>query len=84
MVFAEDRTLRCMVEKWFGRNSTEPVQVSRAPRIRPTRNRCVRVTLPGRPQAVTIFFFRHDDGSWSVVPPKRSPQARSGLDKRQP
>lgn len=69
----EDRSLRCMVEKWFGRNGGEPLQVSRVPHVRRnrnrTRNRCVRVCLSRPAQSVTIFFFRHDDGSWSVVPP---------------
>ncbi|KAA0081527.1 hypothetical protein CIW54_22030 [Paraburkholderia sp. T12-10] len=73
-MFAEDRTLRCVVEKWFGRTSTEPVQMSRVPHIMPKRNRCIRVSLPGRAQAIAIFFFRHDDGSWSVVPPTSQPR----------
>lgn len=68
-VFADERTLRCVVEKWFGRSGAELVQVSRMPPTRPNRNRCVRVSLPGHAQGVTIFFFRHDDGNWSVIPP---------------
>lgn len=70
-MFAEDRSLRCIVEKWFGRNGTEPLQVRRVPYLSPRPNRCIRVSLPGRAQPVTIFFFRHDDGNWSVVPPMR-------------
>ena len=68
-VLAEDRSLRCVVEKWFGRGSGEAVQVRRVQPVRRNRHRCVRVCLARPVQPVTIFFFRHDDGNWSVVPP---------------
>jgi len=74
-VLVEDRSLRCVVEKWFGRGSGEPIRVNRVSHARRGRNRssdrCVRVCLPRPVHSVTIFFFRHEDGSWSVVPPAR-------------
>lgn len=68
-VHVEDRSLRCVVEKWFGRGADEAVHVSRVQPVRRNRHRCVRVCLARPAQPVTIFFFRHDDGNWSVVPP---------------
>ena len=72
-MLVEDRSLRCVVEKWFGRGSGEPLHVSRVLHVQRdrsrNRSRCIRVCLPRPAHSVTIFFFRHDDGTWSVIPP---------------
>jgi len=65
----EERSLRFHVEKWFGRTAISSLEVSR---VRPAKlgpNRCVQVVSPQSENRVTIFFFQHGDGRWSVFPP---------------
>jgi hypothetical protein len=64
-------SLRDLVEKWLSPTSTTPVRVTRFSRTRDGNRRyvCVEVARPAC--SVTIVFFRHDDGSWRVFPPRR-------------
>ncbi|MCY0852911.1 MULTISPECIES: hypothetical protein [unclassified Cupriavidus] len=62
------KSVRVQAGKWFGPGAAlRVIEFSRAPS---DRRRYVRIgTL--RPEGwVTIVFFRHDDGSWNVFPPK--------------
>ncbi|MGF6903767.1 hypothetical protein P3T22_005053 [Paraburkholderia sp. GAS348] len=65
------QSLRFQVEKWFAPGPTVPVRVIEFSRTRLGRRRYVRVRLaPPQPDGVrTLYFFRHDDGSWHVFPP---------------
>jgi hypothetical protein len=64
-----ERSLRWQVEKWLAPAPATPVHVTR---FRGTvrgghRYVCVETSLPTGVR--TLFFFRHDDGSWCVFPP---------------
>ncbi|VVE58001.1 hypothetical protein PTE30175_05165 [Pandoraea terrae] len=68
-MLTEDRSLRSVVEKWFGRDSHSSLHLSRVMHSQLGRNHCLRVDLPHSGNFITVFFFRHDDGGWSVFPP---------------
>ncbi|CAB3743988.1 hypothetical protein LMG27174_07090 [Paraburkholderia rhynchosiae] len=65
----EEGTLRFHVEKWFGRTAIPTLEVNRVRPARLGRNRCVQVVSSRADSRVTIFFFQHGDGRWSVSPP---------------
>lgn len=59
-------SLRREIDKWFVRKPGAPVRVARTV----LRNRrCVRVETIQEAKSFVIFFFQHDDRSWSVLPP---------------
>jgi hypothetical protein len=64
-----DISLHALVEKWLAPTLSMPARVTQFGRTVSTHLRYVR--LEGGPATipVTIIFFRHDDGSWSVFPP---------------
>ncbi|MEX3935166.1 hypothetical protein AB4Y32_25805 [Paraburkholderia phymatum] len=64
-------SLRDLVEKWLSPTPTTPVRVTRFSRTRDGNRRyvCIEVARPAC--SVAIVFFRHDDGSWRVFPPRR-------------
>jgi hypothetical protein len=61
-------SLRAVIDKWVGRTPTNPIKVIRHGDAR--SGRYVLVSLSRSPAAHTIFFFRHDNGSWNVFPPE--------------
>jgi hypothetical protein len=63
-------SLRLLVEKWFAPTSATPVRVTRFSRKHPNQRRCVCVEAPREAGTIAIFFFRHDDGTWCVFPPR--------------
>jgi hypothetical protein len=65
-----EKSLRLLVEKWLTPTLATPIRVIRFSRTRPNRKRyvCVEALRPGG--SVTLFFFRHDDGTWRVFPPE--------------
>jgi hypothetical protein len=65
----EEGSLRFHVEKWFGRTAISSLEVSRVRPAKLGRNRCVQVVSSQSDSRVTIFFFQHGDGGWSVFPP---------------
>lgn len=65
----KEGSLRFHVEKWFGRTAISSLEVSRVWPERLRRSRCVRVVSSNSRSTVTIFFFQHGDGRWSVSPP---------------
>ncbi|TKC81635.1 hypothetical protein FAZ69_27095 [Trinickia terrae] len=58
-------TLRRLVDKWLAPTPATPARVIRFSRRR--RYVCIETTHPTG--TLSIFFFRHDDGSWCVFPP---------------
>lgn len=66
---ADGYSLRWLIEKWFGVQSYGTYRLTRSPRVHSSLGRCVCFESIGAGHAIKIFFFRHDDGSWSVFPP---------------
>jgi hypothetical protein len=64
------QSLRCLVSKWFGETCECGIRLTRSGLGRPYDARCVRVVATVAGRDLTIFFFRHDDGSWCVSPPR--------------
>ncbi|WP_413184846.1 hypothetical protein [Paraburkholderia sacchari] len=70
-----EMTLHWAVEKWLAPTSAMPdvVRVRRVWRHR----RCVCVAAVRPSGLLSLFFFRHDDGSWNVYPPALARPAMS-------
>ena len=64
-----EQSLRCQVDKWLAPASATHVHVTRFSRTTGNGRRyvCVETSSPAGVRA--LFFFRHDDGTWSVFPP---------------
>jgi hypothetical protein len=69
-VITRETSLRLLVEKWFGRESEMRARVTLFSHSRTSRWRYVCVASRRATGELSIFFFRHDDGSWSVFPPQ--------------
>ncbi|MGF6727361.1 hypothetical protein P3T43_006753 [Paraburkholderia sp. GAS41] len=69
--------LRVLVARWLGSDPTTPTRVIRFGYVRPNRYRyvCVETQRPAGP--LTIYFFLHKDGVWSVYPPEAERPAMS-------
>nr|WP_246356313.1 hypothetical protein [Paraburkholderia humisilvae] len=63
------KTLRSVVEKWFSLTKSRPSHVTRLSRAAGYGRHCVLVEAARHEGALSIFFFRHVDGSWNVFPP---------------
>lgn len=63
-----EHSLRMLIERWVG-----PVETSRVHacvvRSSAHRARCVRVEADRASGTLSLFVFRHQDGSWHVFPP---------------
>ena len=64
-------SLRLLVEKWFAPTPVAPVRVTRLSPAGSNQMRCVRVEALRAAGSIAILFFRHDDGTWCVFPPRR-------------
>jgi hypothetical protein len=64
-----DSSLRLLIEKWLGSNPTMPARVIRG-HTHSNRRRYVCVEALRPTGALTIYFFRHDDGMWCIYPPE--------------
>lgn len=71
-----EKTLHWAVEKWLGPRLAMPARVVRISRTQ-TGFRCVCVEAMCHGGLLSIFFFRHDDGSWNVYPPAQARPAMS-------
>jgi hypothetical protein len=71
-----EKTLHWAVAKWLAPTPAMPARVVRFCRAQ-THCRCVRVQVVGHGRLLSIFFFRHDDGSWNVYPPAQARPAMS-------
>jgi hypothetical protein len=61
--------LRHLVDKWLAPTPSVPARVRRIGRMALARHRYVLVEAAHTTGTLSIFFFRHDDGSWCVFPP---------------
>lgn len=62
-------SLRWLVEKWLQPTAASPARVVRVKPGRMRSTRCVRVEICRSSDVLSVFFFRHNDGSWCVFPP---------------
>ncbi|QCP49918.1 hypothetical protein FAZ95_12475 [Trinickia violacea] len=62
-------TLRRLVDKWLAPTPAAPARVIRFSRMPMHRRRYVCIETSHSSGTLSIFFFRHDDGSWCVFPP---------------
>jgi len=72
--------LRILVEKWLASSQATEVRISRFIDMGSGRRRHVRVELRRMEDSVEIVFFRHDDGTWHVFPPRRERRAMGIVD----
>ncbi|SIT50292.1 conserved hypothetical protein [Paraburkholderia piptadeniae] len=70
------KTLHWAVDKWLAPTPAMPARVVRFCRTQMHR-RCVCVEAARPGGLLSIFFFRHDDGSWNVYPPAQVRPAMS-------
>ncbi|SAK97389.1 hypothetical protein AWB79_07459 [Caballeronia hypogeia] len=68
-MIVRDRSLRKVVEFWFGSQPRNRLRVTRFSRSRCKLWRYVCVEMTRERGAFAVVFFRHDDGSWCVFPP---------------
>ncbi len=64
-----DKSLRVVVEKWFGTDPAHRTRVTRSRRASARHWRFVRVESERPSGLLAIVFFRHRDGGWCVFPP---------------
>ena len=62
-------SLHRLVDKWLGPTPAAPARVVRMRRGGATPTRCVCVEVQRPSGLLSVFFFRHEDGSWCVFPP---------------
>ncbi|SIT67380.1 hypothetical protein SAMN04487768_1143 [Burkholderia sp. b13] len=62
-------SLRLLIDKWFSPTLETSIRIARFSRMHSNQRRyvCIEALRPTGVQ--TVFFFRHDDGSWQVFPP---------------
>ncbi|MDE1184285.1 hypothetical protein [Paraburkholderia sp.] len=76
---AAENSLHWMVDKWLAPTPAMPARVVvRFCRTGVNRRRCVCVESTRPSGILSIFFFRHDDGSWNVFPPRHETPAMNG------
>ncbi|MGF6919426.1 hypothetical protein OKW28_003623 [Paraburkholderia sp. 40] len=63
------KPLRLMVENWLAPNRAMAVRVIEFGHFRSHRGGYVRVEALWPTGSVSMFFFRHRDGTWNVFPP---------------
>lgn len=69
MKIRHEQSLRWQVEKWLAPAPATPIHVTRFGHPGRSVRRCVCVETSSPAGVRTLFFFRHDDGSWCVFPP---------------
>lgn len=62
-------SLRRLIDKWFALASGSGYRLVPPPRTQRSLGRCVCFEATGASGALRFFFFRLDDGSWSIYPP---------------
>ena len=73
------RSLRSLVNKWGGYAPGSTLRLTRSRGFQSTAARSICLAATAQDRTVMIFFFRHEDGSWSVVPPTtKQPTLRTG------
>lgn len=74
---SDEKSLRWLIDKWLAPTPATPVRVTRFGHAQLSRRRYVSVEASPSARPLTIFFFRHDDGSWCVFPPTDRPAMRA-------
>ncbi|CAB3810551.1 hypothetical protein LMG28614_07298 [Paraburkholderia ultramafica] len=76
---AAEKSLHWAVDKWLSPTTEMPARVTQFRRSVQHRTRyvCVEAMRPGG--LLSIFFFRHYDGSWHVFPPETERPAMNGF-----
>jgi hypothetical protein len=64
-----ERSLRFVIEKWMTPTAATPIRIIRSSRTGLNQRRYVHVETHRPGGSVSLFFFRHDDGTWQVFPP---------------
>ncbi|SMG55405.1 hypothetical protein [Paraburkholderia susongensis] len=73
---AAEKTLHWAVDKWLAPTPSMPARVVRFCHRTSQRYVCVEALKPEG--LLSIFFFRHGDGSWNVFPPQARRPAMNG------
>jgi hypothetical protein len=71
-------SLRSLVNKWGGYAPGTTVRLTRSRGFQSSTARCICLAATAPDRTLTIFLFRHEDGSWSVVPPAAKRPMLSG------
>jgi hypothetical protein len=71
------KSLRELVNDWFGHVERFRVSRPRAAKTMPCR--VVKVEVTRASGTLALMFFRHGDGSWCVYPPSAIQPAMNGL-----
>lgn len=64
-----ERSLRAVVEKWFGTELVATATVTRSRDALLKHRRYVRIEARQSSGTFQLFLFRHDNGMWCVFPP---------------
>ncbi|CAH2944273.1 MAG: FIG00454712: hypothetical protein [uncultured Paraburkholderia sp.] len=75
---AAEKTLHWAVDKWLAPTPSMPARVVEFCHRASLHQRFVRVEAPRPGGLLSIFFFRHDDGSWNVFPLQADRPAMNG------
>ncbi len=73
-----EKSLHWAVDKWLAPTPSMPARVTRFCRTGMHRRRYVCVEALRPSGLLSIFFFRHDDGTWNVFPPEAERPAMNG------
>jgi len=78
IMVAGEKSLHWVVDKWLAPTAAMPARVTQF--CRSGRQRCcyVCVEASGPRGLLSIFFFRHDDGTWNVFPPTAERPSMNG------
>jgi hypothetical protein len=71
LMASAERSLHLVVERWLAPEFAKQVRVTRFRNRRSVRECYVCVETFNATGAVAMFFFRHEDGTWRIFPPRR-------------
>jgi hypothetical protein len=75
---AAEKSLHWAVDKWLAPTPSMPARVVQFCHRASQHQRYVCVEALRPSGLLSIFFFRHDDGSWNVFPPQAERPAMNG------
>lgn len=75
---AAEKSLHWAVDKWLAPTPSMPARVVRFCHRASQQHRYVCVQALKPEGLLSIFFFRHGDGSWNVFPPQADRPAMNG------
>ena len=71
-MYGKPVSLRAMAEKWLALQPQTQLRITRHAHGPRRRRSCVYVSTVCAMGEVGMFFFRHDDGSWYIFPPREA------------